>query len=121
MEKQTFVGAFVVYDCFCKAILAMENIADIYFQARQPPWKIQARENIASAFGCVEGADIFTEQNQRLNGRAESSSGFIPFFQFSKQIEGALVMFRGGAIIARGIERICFRAKAEREGSLVVQ
>lgn len=110
-----FVGALVVEHRLFEAVLAMEDVADVVVEAGDTASFAEFGEDFPGTFGGFEGAIVFAEQNERLNGAAEGARGFFPDFERFVNGKGLLVMLNGGAVVAASVERIGFRADGEGE------
>lgn len=72
-----FVGAVIVEHGFFESILAMENVADVVVEVGDTAGFAEPGEDFSGAFGRLEGAVIFAEQDQGLDGAAEHAGGFF--------------------------------------------
>ena len=101
-------------DGFFKAVLAVIDVADVDFQARETVLVAQASEYFSGVFRGAKCLVVFPEQYQRLNGGAQSARSFLPVAQRFVQLEGLLVMRDRRTVVAGGIKRIGLRAQAKR-------
>ena len=68
-------------DRFFKAVLPVIDVADVDLQPGKPPRVIQPRKYFSGPFRGVERLVIFPEQDERLNGGAQSAGSLFPIAQ----------------------------------------
>ena len=110
---ESFVGALVVEHGFFEAVLAVEDVADVVVEVGDAPGFADTDEDFARLFGGLEGAVVFAEQNERLDGTAKGAGGFFPIAKGFVHFDGLFVMLDGGAIVSAGVESVGFGACAE--------
>ena len=98
---------------FFEAILAVKDVADIVVETGDASGFADLREDFSGALGSFEGAIVFAEENQRLDGAAEGASGFFPVAEGFVHFDGLFVMLDGGAIVSAGVKGVGFGASAE--------
>ncbi|HEU5410231.1 MAG TPA: hypothetical protein VFU57_04355 [Candidatus Acidoferrales bacterium] len=90
----------------------MENVSDINFQVAQSLLITKAFEYFLGC-GCgFECVVIFTEQNERLNGRNERPSFFLGIAMFPEDLQRAAMEFQGFLIPPEHVKRVCFGTEA---------
>src|SRR5262249_40798319 len=78
--EELLVGPLVAGERFSKAILAVENVTDVVLEAREPSRVAEFCEELPGSICGGEGAVIFAEQNQGLDGVRKSSCDLLVVF-----------------------------------------
>src|SRR5260370_36660915 len=89
--QELLIGALIVRQRLLETVLAMEDIADVVLEARQPPPLPHARKNCPRLFGKSNGAIVFSQQDEGLERCAQRAGFFWLVVQSLKDAERSVV------------------------------
>ena len=115
------VGAFVIGEGFLKTILPVVNIAHIVIEAGDAPDVPQRIKNNPCALGGGEGAIIFADQDQRLDGVRQGARGLFFILQRFEQPKSLLIKLQRLLVLSRKIQGVAVCSQTQAQGFIVAQ
>jgi hypothetical protein len=121
VRQQASVSALVVSDGFLETILAVKDVAEVDFKPRETPRVVETGEDFLGAVCRFEGFIVLTQQDERLDGTAQSARGLFLDLRRIVQFDGLFVMFDRRGVISAGVERISLGAQTQSQTFVAAQ
>ncbi len=106
---------------FIKAILPVEDVAEINIETLETPRIVVAGKYLPGPIRSLERLIVLTEQDQRLDGTAQSSRGLFLVLHEVVQFDGFFVVFDGGTVVSAGVKGVGLCPQAESQTFFVAQ